>query len=449
MGRALSILIIVFRSQAPRALLITMAMLASQRAPGQIGNDAAERDQPSAPVSIWLGRLQSDNIRRVAEGGRGAYNSLGTDFGLAREFNRFEGGLTGNLEFRSYDSDTGTSDERVGDLNAFANFDIVPDRFSWLIQDSYSTARTDFLRVDNFDNRENISVFSTGPELNLPLGERNSLEIKSIYSDANYADSNELDSKSVLSEFSILHQANSTLTYGISGTVNDIEYVSDNFNYKIKTLALVYEKTLSSGEARIELGRNAVTQGTLETDGPLARLSWSRDVGRRGRLGVSGNREFTNSSIFYGARFDISNRSAFLPGMTPDIALTRSVVERKDVAMNYEWEFRRTDIVISTSATREIYQDLSDLNNENSIQSAYLRRELTTKSSIDLSVTIAERDFSSIARKERDRFFSASYTRSLSGSLDLDVNVEKAKREGADAFSELLYEVRVIYAFFD
>ena len=79
------------------------------------------------------------------------------------------------IEHRNYRRDT-YADETLGNVSAFANWAISPNRLNWVLENYYGQTAIRSADAATPDNRQNVNVFSTGPSLYPRLSARNSLE---------------------------------------------------------------------------------------------------------------------------------------------------------------------------------------------------------------------------------------------------------------------------------
>src|SRR5690606_2029747 len=163
---------------------------------------------------------------------RGTYDSLGVLLNLARERNRLQAGLAADVEFRQYSTE-GVEDERVGVVDAFADIDIVRERFFWSFRENLSQAQTDPFVAIGPQNRETISVFATGPRIELPLGRRTRLDLATTLSRRTYDVSKLLESDSVRHELGVYRNISPIATVGLVADRNEIEYDADLPGYDI------------------------------------------------------------------------------------------------------------------------------------------------------------------------------------------------------------------------
>ena len=86
--------------------------------------------------------------------------------------------ITSRLEYRDYLDDTFDS-EVVGNLVGNALVDIVEDRFTWTLEDTFGQSTQNQFAPVTPDNRENVNYLSTGPDFTLSfLGARNKLVLR-------------------------------------------------------------------------------------------------------------------------------------------------------------------------------------------------------------------------------------------------------------------------------
>ena len=126
----------------------------------------------SSVFTLGLGAEYSDNISRVAtdqESDTIVTASLASD--LRRTTTRFDLGFTSDLAYDYYTGDTYEAELRG---NALLDFEgqIVRNRLSWYVEDSFGQLQLAAAQPDTPANRENINVLTTGPRYTQPIGSR-------------------------------------------------------------------------------------------------------------------------------------------------------------------------------------------------------------------------------------------------------------------------------------
>jgi hypothetical protein len=405
--------------------------------PRRTANTAADKQ-----LELWVGHGESDNIADQSAPIRGGYNSAGVAYDMDRAGERFELGLATNLEFRQYDVDF-LENEQLGNLDLLADVKIIPTRFSWSFQDDYGQQRTNALGANSPQNREDFNVFTTGPLITLPLGNRTQLALRATYSDRKFEESLELDSTQLLREIGVNRQVSRTTLVGLSAQKSEFDYDLSIPPYEIDTLLLRYSKTLREGELDAQLGKNELMFAGNETSGPVARISWSRNVTARSQLSLSGSRELTDSGALLAlgvGRIDSDSLAT-----VQDVLLSPSPLEFERVGVAYVFRLMRTNVAASVSRYNEAYEVTPLLDNKAADLQLSVGRILTARLQLRFDAGILKRDFTALNQTADDKIRAIALDRTFGSRFRLGLRLENAERTGQDAFARRSWEIRWVY----
>jgi len=395
-------------------------------------------------IAVWVTHAESDNLLRIEDGDRGSYNGIGALLNLTSDADRIDTSVNGNIELRGYSDDT-IDDEPVGILGALVDFDLVRDRFSWSFADTFSQGQTDPFSAAGPNNRESINVFTTGPQLDLPLGARTSLSLGGDYSSRSYDDSTQLDSDSTVYELGLFRQVAPTARFGLVANSNEVEYDLEGvLPYDIESMSLRYEKTLATGHVRAAIGTNEITvQGQAE-DNPLFDFEWRRALATRSTLSIAAGRKFTDTGGAFGGS----------PGQEPiggddGALLSTSPFEQTNLSVSYGLTGTRTVLTVRVGTAEEDYLADAALDNDNASTHATLSRTVTPRLSFGLLADYLERRFDNPTLtdgEEQERTLGGWLNRSLGRNFGVALVLTHYKRRGIQSFDENRYELQFNYS---
>ncbi len=405
----------------------------------------AQTDAPAVQerrLTLWTGRVQSDNITRAEFGSAdGHYDSVGLLLGLGRTSPRLDASIASDLEYRTYSVDT-VEDETVGTLEASADVDIVPDRFSWLFTDEYGQGSMDPFFAERPGNRESLNVATTGPRLTLPFAGRTSLNMSADYSVRRYDEAVTANSDSTEYELGLFRQTRRTVQVGIVAATNEIEYTELTApSPQIDRLSLRYIKTLPSGTMTAEVGRNEVTAGTLVNEEPLFDFAWNRTIGSRSQVNVIAARRFTDSGGL------LTTDDALLVGSV--ILSAPNPLEAKRVTAQYLLTGERTSFSVLLGTAQFRYVGDTTLDNDSNEAQIDYTRTVSQRLMFGASYELVDRDFqenASTAPHDKDSTLSAWVNRGLGRHFAVGLAIAKYTRGGIQSFDERRYEVRLAYS---
>jgi len=411
-------------------------LLASYRVIAQV----SVPEERFGPLALFYSHVNTDNVERIVGGHRGSYDSLGLTVNYQNMRERADFGVTGHLQYRTYSVDE-LENETLGDLRATGDFAIVPERFSWSIEESYAQGATDPFVIEGPGNRESVNVLQTGPELTLPFAGRMGVVLASMYSDRRYEISEQLDNKSLRNEATLYRQPSSTTRFSLSLIDSDIDYRSGLSGYEIETVKLGYTKELASGNVLAELGENRLFLDAAETNGPTYRLEWRRNVTARSRIGLIANQQLTDAGELFGL---VTGQVA--ADRPLGILLTSNPLQVSQVGFDYGFAGERTTVTLRVTDGTEEYEIDTDLDNDNVNTTIEFLRRLNMRWNLGLSVSSLQRDFEETSEETHDGFWNVWIDRRLSSRFLVEFAMGQNERSGtATAPKERLYSFQFFY----
>lgn len=133
----------------------------------------------------------SDNILRTELDHVETFTGLlGVRFDLDQSSARIDANIRSNAYFLSYQNETLSSaildDEVIVTLIAEVEISLIEERLNWYIADNFGQQKISVFQPVTPDNRENVNYFTTGPNIRVPLGVRNSFGADFRYTNITY-----------------------------------------------------------------------------------------------------------------------------------------------------------------------------------------------------------------------------------------------------------------------
>jgi hypothetical protein len=395
-----------------------------------------QSDENRTNVGFTVGAGFSDNLFQ-ANGGTstGRYESAGVLLDLNRQSTRLQATVTGDIEYRFYQNVL-AEDEPYGAFEADIELFAVPDRLSWVLEESYGEGRTDPFLATGPNNREQVNIYATGPAAYLPLGERTEIRLSALTGQRNYETTSGLDNDTFLATGGIFRDLSTTSEIGVAVSSREVEYDAPAFDNTIDAAYLSYNKRFASGSARLEIGTNKVEFATRDDNAPYFVASWGRDVGTRSRLALSFENELVDAGDTFRGGQD-----------TDDSLLTVDVYERSSAGMSFSVDRGRTLYSVGGRVGEDDYQNDFTFNNDLLTLNFDVEHAIATNMEFGARVFYTERDF--IVRNEynEDLSLTLELERRFSSKLSLFAELEHVRRSGRNAatFDENGLRVRVQY----
>jgi len=175
---------------------------------------------------------------------------------------------------------------------------------------------------------------------------------------------------------------------------------------------------------------NKADPSNAPDEGPLYDLSFARDAGQRGRLGVELGRGFSDAGELFG----------FNQGLDRDFSLTQDSIATPDffeserLTVNYDWSSQVTSWSLRSFLAREQYQSVSRNNRERRGIQLSMRRSIGSVWDFYFSSRVTKRDFSELGRVDNDDLVSLEFSRGVGLQLQLGFRLDQSTRDTTDPF---------------
>jgi len=328
--------------------------------------------------SIGAGVSNSDNISRVSTGEiEASAANIATQIDWLHDGRRFDADVDINASYLDYFEGPYESD-LVGGGNARLDFGIVPDRLSWVLQDSFGQAVLDPLEAVTVENQENVNYLTTGPTGTIKVGGNARMQLAALYSITDYEVS-PLDDQRLRGVFSTIWDRSSSVSYSVNvfGESTEFDDSTVGDDYKHYGVYAGYTAQLARTVVSANLGYNQIQMDLIDdpnfTEGaPLVQLEVTRTLSPSTELRLQLGSIYTNSSE--ALRDGEVGPLEISPGERPDSS-SDPYLNRRALL---EWELNRarTSILLGVTYTHEDYTLSNDLDRDSVIWRATFERHL-------------------------------------------------------------------------
>jgi hypothetical protein len=323
---------------------------------------AQEATETRTQVGFRVGATYTDNLYRNESEESATYGFAGVDLGITRDTPRMNLRIDGLVDRHLYDADL-VGDETTGSINARLTYQLAPQLLNWVFTDNFGQVRRDPLRPSGPGNREHLNVFTTGPDLFLPLGRRNRGTVSARYEHRRYWDSDRLDSESYSAQAGVLRALTPAQELGVFGSARRIDYDAEFADpYEIYSAYTSYSRDMARGSLNMQVGANALDFAGRTRLGVLLGFTVDRELTARSTITVRGRREFQDSSDVFRARqrppeerlHDPLDEDQF--DRTAELGLTANPLVRSAVTANYRLDRPRGALNAGIGVGDENYQ---------------------------------------------------------------------------------------------
>lgn len=384
----------------------------------------------------------SDNITRVPDN---EIDETLASVGLqlnAQEEGRLSYAVLADATYVDYLDDTFDA-EVIGGLDGIVSYAFIPERFTWTFEDTYGQSQINLFRPDRPDNRESVNFFSTGPDIVLPIGSRNFLDVGGRYSDARYEDS-ALDNTRIGGSAALRRQLSTTSLVALSVQADEIEYDDVATEYDVQSAFVRYAVSTSRTLLAIDAGKTELDRQGDTSDGTLLRLDFSRQLSSATRLSLSAGQRFSDASDVFRV---LQRRSTVDPSTSPT-ETTSDPFKYRYATLGWSFEKNRTDIRLAAGLNRERYLEQTERDREYVDYSIDLGRQISPATRVSIGARWYENEYENQAFKSEDLRLRGSVSwrvgaRTFVG-LDI-VHFDRSSNEAANEFEELRGMLTVSY----
>jgi hypothetical protein len=385
-----------------------------------------------AIYTVELGAGGSDNLTRVplqpvSEG----VATAGLEVSWTEVRQRIDGNLLMNLDYRKYLDNT--YDDRVlGTADGRLVFGLVPERFTWLLQDSFGQAQADPFAVATPDTQENLNYATTGPDLTFRFGSVSAVRLYGRYSVTEYERSL-LDSDRTSAGAAIGRPFSDGRELMLNAVREQVSFDDAvQAGYERDNLYLSYRRDAGRTDASIEAGYSWLDRDVgVKSSGALLRVSVMRNLSASMTLDFSFGTELTDSSS--SLRQLAGGAGSIGPG-----AVTASSDPFTTRFANLGWDLRRnrTGIGFGASWNDDSYESQASLDRVRWVYDAHLDRQLSRTLTASLVTSWTKDDYLTAGAEATEWMTAGSFAWAFGRHFGLQLRVERFDRDTSNQLGE-------------
>jgi hypothetical protein len=372
--------------------------------------------------------------------------SIGGKIDLAREGSRLNATLRGDGSFLKY-LDDAYDDEFLGSAATTVLFGIAGDSLTWTLDDTFGQTATDDFRPSTPDNRGNVNVFSTGPDLRLPIGRGTDLVVSGRFQDSNYEVTDNIDSQTWTATTAIIRRVSTAVSWSLNGSASRIVYDDANSaSYNKQELFAQLSTAGSRQTLLIDLGIGFLDQADKTDSNPLVRINWTRRLTPSWKITAEAASQYQNSSDQFVGGVSAVGDEADLGG-TQDIILTDQVQRNDSASLSLVVERPRTALRLFSDIAQERFPDSSVLDRDRWSVGAEASRRVTQRLQAFVDASYEKRDYAGSNEDDSTTVFTAGADWRLGRVIFLGLEGGLRRRSGNTGFDydETVYRAILSY----
>lgn len=381
-------------------------------------------------VSAGIGT--SDNIARVPVNEESEdILTAGLELRLVRQSARLDADLNIDLDYFDYQDDTYDS-EVTGRASADVMFRFVPERFEWILQDSFGQLEQDPFSASTPATRENVNFLTTGPDFTVRLGSVGNLTVSGRYSATQYEES-PFDDERLLGGLSLEREFSERSRLSLNATSERVEFddATTGSDYDRQSAFLRYDVDGARTRIGIEAGYTEIHDLGDTSSSPLVELDIERDISPRSTVTLLAG--IRSSDAATSLRTGLGSGA---PVGAADPVSTTDPFETRHATLGWNFTTPRTTLRVAVGGEEDEYETQSLLDRERRHASLYAQRRISPRIELSALAALYETDFNATSQEDDETHFGIYLSWNVSGRLFIDLEAEKFDRESSNPLTE-------------
>jgi hypothetical protein len=384
--------------------------------------------------SFDAGVGRSDNIFRTPDDARDeTIASIGGQLGWLASSRRLTADVLADLSYLDY-RDGSFDSEVTGNVVGGVKLHVVPDRFDWIVEENFGQARRDPLAPVTPDNRENVNLLATGPDLVFGIGTGLKGKLAARYLRVDFEES-DFGSERYSALASVTRALSSGAELGAHiGTdrVMPEDEITGGGEYDRHELFANYSLEGSRTRYSLDAGVTRLERGELSDSGLLLRFDARREIGKRMALSVGFGREYSDSG----------QTLRFLQGVSGVDTDPGSLVASPDPFVNeyftagWDAAGRRTRLSVSAAHFDHDYPDQPLQNRKQITADARIARDLGPSLTASLDGSYLREDYVNIVGDYSETSLGIGLNWRVGRQLFLEALIDRVSRSSDSVNTE-------------
>lgn len=370
----------------------------------------------------------------------------GLGFAVREASSVLQANVSGRVDYRDYRGGAYT-DSVEGTLSGRLNWVPVANRLSFTVEDQLDLQAIDRFAADSPDNRQQVNVFSAGPNLLFDLGRtlEGRLEARWIDTDAEVTD--EFNS----SRYGAALRLSKAFAPGTRGSLNaqwqDVDFDDDLLarDYRRTDLFARYERDFARFDMTVDAGHSRIeyVAGGSE-DNPLLRGEFGWHVGARSRVSLVALEQFSDAA---GVVEDAGTATAI-----PDSVLVASsssfqssAYRERRYSAGYDYAGTRLSWRIAPYLQRLDYLDDPVADEESRGTMLALDYRMARGLSLGVAADLARVDYEQPARREETRRYDVTLDKEWSRHWSTALSYQRYERDSSLAGGDVRQNVWYVF----
>lgn len=358
--------------------------------PVQLLAAQAAGDPNTFQFGLSAGATYSDNVGRTTAN-KDADTSV--DAGLFATLRHDRARLTASLDADlNYQARSGGAypDTLNGGLAATAAYKLLNDRLTWVVEDNFGQALLNSQDAVTPLNTQNLNVFSTGPDIVLPLGLRTSVTAQGRWTDTSYEES-DFGTRRLSGTVGFARQLGEYSSLSLNGSTEKTRYknLPSSGDYETRSVYLAWSATGARTVLEVNVGSTSLKDQVDSTGSMTFSLGVERQLTSRSSLSLDAGRN-------YGDAGDALQRGqSFRDVSSEERPIEASADPRRSDYLSVGWglEGQRSGLALSADWRKESQTRSADQNRKSLSGRLQVTREVGPRLGLDFHTSYHTEDF--------------------------------------------------------
>lgn len=334
---------------------------------------------------------------------------LGLGFAVEQASSTVQASVIGRLDYRHYEDIYDDNTDRM--LQGRLNWNILPERLSFVVEDSYGIQTINRFNPDSPDNRQQVNVLSLGPTLDFGVSRRfvGAADLRYVNSDAEITE--DFNSDRYLGALRLVRAIDPTSSFSYNLQAQRIDFDNDDVarDHDRVELFASYRRAYPRFDLLVDVGYAHLDYDDGQSLGrPLVRAQFGWNYTERSRFSIALADQFSDAAS---SSLDAIDTTTGVPTsvVTGDTTVTASAYEQRSVMAEYAFEGTRMSFSAYGQLADLDYVDSDVSNEDNRNLGVSLRYRLRPTVTLGASASIDRTDYEAPAdRRETNRLYTAS-----------------------------------------
>jgi len=358
-------------------------------------------------------------------------NSVLAGFGYAENAPNLVARVLAEAEYRNYKNNV-FDDETLFNLDSFAVWTVSPQRFTWSVADVYRQLQTSVTAAETPATRENVNVFTTGPDFFVHVSPVQTLVFGARYGNVYTAHDNS-DNDRLLGYTRWQYQSTPRTTLSLNYEVLNVNYKDSvaNNDYTQQDLYFSAHTRPSRSEYILDLGATNISRDrNNDLHQGRGKLSWVRELNPESSAGASYSAEFSNTGNDVLARSTATAGPSPAPAAAPGAVTSDIYYARRGQAF-YTGHSSRYGVALQIFGQDVDYEATPDDNRQTggNLELTYYYSETFTAI---LFSDYVRTKYSELARRDVDRDSGIRFSHRAGRNILVSLEGRKTERTSTD-----------------